>query len=86
MSKLLHNLVRLAVLGLFASNVSIAADGPVVKTASGAVQGVMDDLVAVFRGLPYAAPPAGALRWRPPQSVPAWQGVRDASADSAYAI
>jgi para-nitrobenzyl esterase len=81
MRKLLHNLVRLAVLGLFTSNVSIAADGPVVKTASGAVQGVMDDLVAVFRGLPYAAPPAGALRWRPPQSVPAWQGVRDASAD-----
>lgn len=49
-----------------------------VTTAEGEVRGSMDDNLFVFRGLPYAAPPTGALRWRPPQAVTPWQGVRDA--------
>ncbi len=39
-----------------------------------------NDAVTVYRGLPYAAPPVGALRWRPPQPVPSWSGIRDATA------
>ena len=52
-----------------------------VKTAAGLVQGttVADGAVRVFRGVPYAAPPVGALRWQAPQPVVAWQGVRDAT-------
>ena len=52
--------------------------GTVVKTAQGKVRGSVADGVNTFKGLPYAAPPFGANRLRPPQPVEAWSGVRDA--------
>ena len=48
-----------------------------VKTDKGLVRGVAVAGGAVFRGLPYAAPPIGNLRWRAPVPAPAWRGVRD---------
>jgi len=53
--------------------------GPTVRTTEGLVRGTEQDGVQQFRGIPYAAPPVGDLRWRPPQSPAAWSGVRDAS-------
>jgi para-nitrobenzyl esterase len=52
---------------------------PVAETASGAMRGVWDGDLAIFRGIPFAVPPVGDLRFRPPQPVASWDGVRDAT-------
>lgn len=49
-----------------------------VMTGDGALAGRREDGVEVYRGIPFALPPLGQWRWRPPQPVPPWQGVRDA--------
>ncbi len=50
----------------------------VVKTRSGEVRGSVVEGVNTFKGIPYAAPPFGTHRFRPPQPVESWSGVRDA--------
>lgn len=57
--------------------------GPSVKTKSGVVRGGIEEDVTFFKGIPYAAPPVGANRWRPPQPVTPWKDVRDATKDCA---
>ncbi|MFE6893968.1 carboxylesterase/lipase family protein [Streptomyces sp. NPDC057694] len=52
----------------------------VVETAYGAVRGRVEDGVSVFRGIPYAAPPVGSLRLRPPEPPEPWDGVLEATA------
>ena len=48
-----------------------------VRTEAGLVSGTGDS-VRVFKGIPYAAPPVGELRWKPPQAPVPWEGVRGA--------
>jgi para-nitrobenzyl esterase len=52
---------------------------PVIRAPAGTARGELIGDLAVFKGLPYALPPIGARRWRPPAEAPAWQGVREAT-------
>ena len=66
-----------------AMNVGMAAPSqsppPIVTIESGQLQGVVAADVVSFKGIPFAAPPVGELRWRPPQPVAKWTSVRQAS-------
>jgi para-nitrobenzyl esterase len=65
--------------GLFAlSGAASAAEPTRAKVDLGEVQGVAHGDVVSFKGIPFAAPPVGALRWRPPQPAQSWSGVRKA--------
>jgi para-nitrobenzyl esterase len=54
---------------LLAAGSFALAQGPTVRTTSGVYAGADDGAIAVFKAIPYAAPPVGPLRWRPPQPV-----------------
>ena len=58
----------------------MAPADPEVRTSSGGVRGSIENGVAVFRGIPFAKPPIGALRFRAPEPPQSWEGVRDAVA------
>ena len=64
----------------------LSPDTP-VRVTGGQVQGVVSDEkhrnCRGSRGIPFAAPPVGELRWRPPAAVVGWEGVRDASTSGA---
>ncbi|MFC1494325.1 carboxylesterase/lipase family protein [Thermodesulfobacteriota bacterium] len=57
----------------------MAKNVSVVETSSGKVKGTPKGDVMEFLGIPYAAPPTGDLRWKPPEQPQAWSGVRDAT-------
>jgi len=65
------------------SVVPAAADTVRVHVESGTLAGVSDQGIAVFKGIPYAAPPVGDLRWRAPRPAVAWSGER-AATDYGY--
>ena len=58
---------------------ALSAETPApVRVAGGSVQGVLEDDLTVYKGIPFAAPPVGDLRWRAPQPVAKWPGVLNA--------
>lgn len=55
----------------------LPGEKPVVNTNAGKVAGFKEGNINVFKGIPFAAPPVGDLRWKAPQKVQAWSGIKD---------
>jgi para-nitrobenzyl esterase len=70
----------------FALVCSIPAYAQVVPVDGGSIRGSEWNGGHLFRGIPFAAPPVGELRWKPPQPAIPWKGVRDATAQPASCI
>jgi para-nitrobenzyl esterase len=75
-----RSLAAAAALAVFATAASAA---PTVAIDSGTLSGTAAAGVDVYKGIPYAAPPVGPLRWRPPAPPAAWTGTRDATSFGA---
>ena len=71
--------VLLAALAVLAPVWTSADTGPTARTESGVVTGASIGPASVFRAIPYAAPPVGPLRWKPPAPAAAWTGARAAT-------
>ena len=66
--------------GLIPSSAQVAGSEQstdIVKTEAGLISGFQQDNLRVFLGIPFAAPPVGDLRWRPPVPVKPWEGVKE---------
>ena len=64
-----------SLLGLFACS---AANTPgEVEVTGGKIKGTVTEQLVTYKGIPFAAPPVGDLRWRPPQPITPWAGVRE---------
>ncbi len=88
MSKKVQAVLMIAVsFGWLTAMAAPSASRPVVRIAQGALVGRADAQgVRSFKGIPYAKPPVGSLRWRPPVAAGGWKGVRDAGHFGASCI
>jgi carboxylesterase type B len=68
---------------MLASQLAAANPTDIVQTEQGAVRGHSSAAVMSFKGVPFAAPPVGALRWHETMPPAPWKGIRDASAYGA---
>ncbi len=75
-----------AVTGLLVATQAFGGEAPVVDAPAGSVRGESSGDVRVFRGIPYAKPPVGDLRWKPPVQLPRWREVRDATRFGAACV
>ena len=82
---MMRRIVFLPVFLLIGASSALAAVQDPIRLDSGLLSGTTGSAseVRVYKGIPFAAPPVGSLRWRPPQPVQPWTGVRDASAFGA---
>lgn len=81
---LLFRLINVTLaIGVLAANPGYAAEQAVnnplfAQVETGRLEGTENHNIIAFKGIPFAAPPVGSLRWRPPQPHPAWSGTRSA--------
>ena len=71
-----HNSLSPRLLIIGALILASCSHNPTVKVEGGQIQGTVTDGIAVYKGIPYASPPVGELRWKAPQPVIPWEGVR----------
>ena len=78
---LFRPLVALACLGLATASPAQSATAPpaTIGAPAGKLRGTAGGEIRVFKGIPYALPPVGGRRWRPPSPMPRWQGLREAT-------
>ena len=76
---------RIFIIAITLCTVSRASRAQQLRIQSGAIVGVTEGDVTVYRGIPYAAAPVGPLRWRPPQSAPHCRSDRAHSASKGMA-
>jgi para-nitrobenzyl esterase len=69
---------RIAMFAAALCAASLPAAASVVPTETGLVQGTVSNDIGIYKGIPFAAPPTGPLRWREPQPAKSWQGIRAA--------
>ncbi len=69
--------MRSLVLSMLAFSWAVAAPPP-IRVEGGLLQGTAEDTLTVYKGVPFAAPPVGELRWQAPRPAPKWEGVRAA--------
>ena len=77
-------LLSLAILAVFAAVAVQAASEPEVKIDTGKLKGKSDGTITAFLGIPFATPPVGDLRWKPPAPVK-WNGTREATSSARAA-
>jgi para-nitrobenzyl esterase len=76
--EVLHAITATGLTVAGAYSATAQASGPVVRLDSGRVRGEVTAAVAAFKGIPFAQPPLGELRWRAPQAPQRWRQVREA--------
>ena len=79
---------RTLMIALLTSMVTIGTAAAQVKTSGGLVKGTTstDGRIRIFKGIPFAVPPVGELRWKDPRPASPWQGVRDAAEFGAHCV
>ena len=68
----------IASLVFISAGIVLAQQPAPVKVGDGLIQGIFEDGLTVYKGIPFAAPPVGELRWKAPQPASKWDGVRQA--------
>src|SRR5215472_13956088 len=76
----MRRFVLILIITLFAVPATLWAVNDPIRVEQGQLSGTTgkNSEVRVYKGIPYAAPPVGDLRWKPPQPAASWQGVREA--------
>ena len=69
----------LAMFAMLSNGSGFAQQPSAVKVDGGLLQGTFEDSLTVYRGIPFAAPPVGDLRWHAPQPPTKWEGVKQAT-------